>query len=288
MRSITLLKRITVLSALCIAASPLVPGHASAGWPPPPNATAMDMADPANWPNDPGYGYSANNDGQWNLYSFIPTVAKLVRKEETASGMSVDLAWSVTTGDPSVVIAITDSGIKWDEDDLLDKAWLNVKELANHKPTHADGSACGGTGEFAGFDCNGDGIFSVSDYKDTLSLTPAASARDPPSDRNGNGKLDAGGIIQNFSDGLDDDGHGHVERISGGDVRRGDHDTCAATGAHGGESEPNARRAPATGRLQKRGSRIHAQGETCGNQTPFHEASLVHSLYPSSIIQLTS
>jgi MYXO-CTERM domain-containing protein len=224
MRSVSLLKRVTVLLALGAAASPLVPGHASAGWPPPPTATAKDMADPANWPNDPNYGYSDTNEGQWNFYSFMPTIATHVRPQETASGMSIDLAWRLTTGDPQVVIAVTDSGIKWDDDDLIDKAWLNHKELVNHKPTHADGSACGGTGELAGFDCNGDGILTVSDYKDTVTLTPAASAGHPLGDRNGNGKLDAGDLILNFSDGVDDDGNGYVDDISGWDFMKDDND----------------------------------------------------------------
>ncbi len=54
--------------------------------------------------------------------------------------MSVDMAWRLTIGDPSVKIVITDSGIKWDEADLIEKAFLNDKELANHKPQHADGT----------------------------------------------------------------------------------------------------------------------------------------------------
>ena len=70
----------------------------------------LDPADPANWPNDPGYGYNDSNDGQWNLYSFMPTTATHVRSQETASGMSFDLAWRLTIGDPSILIAITDSG----------------------------------------------------------------------------------------------------------------------------------------------------------------------------------
>ena len=224
MRSVPLLKRLSLVLALGVAASPLVPGHASAGWPPPPNATAKDMADPANWPNDQGYGFSASSDGQWNLYSFIPSVAKSVRPQETASGMSVDLAWRLTIGDPSVVIAVTDSGIKWDEDDLIEKVWLNDKELVNHKPLHSDGSACGGTGALAGFDCNGDGLLTVSDYKDTPTLTPAASMGHPLGDRNGNGKLDAGDLIQNFSDGIDDDGNGYVDDIAGWDFMKDDND----------------------------------------------------------------
>jgi MYXO-CTERM domain-containing protein len=224
MRSVPLLKRLSLVLALGVAAGPLLPGHAAAGWPPAPNATSKDLADPANWPNDPGYAYSDSSDGQWNLYSFIPSVAKNIRPQETASGMSVDLAWRLTIGDPSVVIAITDSGIKWDEDDLIEKVWLNYKELANHKPLHADGTACGGTGELLGFDCNGDGVLTVSDYKDTPTLTPAASMGHPLGDRNGNGKLDAGDLIQNFSDGVDDDGNGYVDDIAGWDFMKDDND----------------------------------------------------------------
>ena len=45
--------------------------------------------------------YSADRDGQWNYYSFIPTPSGSVmpRPEETASGMSIDLAWRLTIGD---------------------------------------------------------------------------------------------------------------------------------------------------------------------------------------------
>src|SRR5215475_6981574 len=117
MRSFTLEKRLAAVALIGGVASSLVPGHASAGWPPA-TATAKDVADPSNWPNDPGYGWSAQSDGQWNLYGFMPSVATAVRKQETASGMSVDLAWRLTIGDDSVHIAITDSGIEWDNDDL--------------------------------------------------------------------------------------------------------------------------------------------------------------------------
>ncbi|MFT3767117.1 MAG: S8 family serine peptidase [Minicystis sp.] len=239
MRSIPLLKRLTVLCALGVAASPLLPGHASAGWPPPPNATPATMADPANWPNDPGYAYSTTENGQWNLYSFMPSVSKNVRKEETASGMSIDLAWRLTVGDPSIVIAVTDSGIKWDEDDLLDKVYLNHRELVGHKPLHGDGTPCGGTGELAGFDCNGDGILTVSDYKDSPNLTPAATPGHPLGDRNGNGKLDAGDLILNFSDQMDDDGNGYVDDIAGWDFMKDDNNPYDDTRYGHGTGEAN-------------------------------------------------
>jgi MYXO-CTERM domain-containing protein len=216
--------RLPLLLALAAVVTPaLVPADAAAGWPPAPNATPADLAKPDSWPNDPGYAYSATDDGQWNLYSFMPSVAH-PRSEETASGMSVDMAWRMTIGDPSVKIVITDSGIKWDEADLIEKAFLNDKELANHKPTHADGTACGGEGPLAGFDCNSDGVLSVSDYADTPALTPEASMGHPKGDRNNNGKLDAGDLILNFSDGIDDDGNGYVDDISGWDFMKDDND----------------------------------------------------------------
>ena len=224
MRSFTRLERLSALLVLGVAASPLVPGHAAAGWPPPPTATAVDVADPANWPNDPGYAWSPTSTGQWNLYGFMPSSATNVRPQETASGMSIDLAWRLTTGDDSIRIAITDSGIEWDDTDLIEKVWLNYAELKNHKPLHSDGTACGGTGVLAGFDCNGDGILTVSDYKDTPNLTPAASAGHPLGDRNGNGVLDAGDLILNYSDGVDDDGNGYIDDIAGWDFMKDDND----------------------------------------------------------------
>ncbi|AUX35152.1 MULTISPECIES: FG-GAP-like repeat-containing protein [Sorangium] len=208
------------------AAGALVPSDASGGWPPPASASAADMADPENWPNDPDYGPSATQSGQWSFYSFLPAPSGSVRPrpEESAAGMAIDLAWRRTQGDPRVRIAVTGSGILWDDGDLLEKVWLNRGELAPFKPLHADGAACAGDGELAGFDCNGDGVLSASDYKDTPGLTPAASEGRPQGDRNGNGRLDAGDLILHFSDGIDDDQNGYVDDIAGWDFFKNDND----------------------------------------------------------------
>ncbi|MEZ4297166.1 MAG: FG-GAP-like repeat-containing protein [Polyangiaceae bacterium] len=219
--------------------SPLAAHNAGAAWPPPETATAKDMADPVNWPNDPDYAFTDKNDGAWNYYSFMPSVAVNVRPEETASGMSIDLAWRYTIGDPSVKIVVTDSGIKWDSYDLVDSAYLNAAELANHKPTMADGTACGGEGALAGFDCNGDGMLSVSDYKDTPALQPEASDGHPKGDKNNNGLLDAGDIILNFSDGVDDDQNGYTDDISGWDFMKNDNDPYDDTRYGHGTGEAN-------------------------------------------------
>ncbi|WP_437644343.1 S8 family serine peptidase [Sorangium sp. So ce362] len=208
------------------AAGALVPSDASGGWPPPPSASAADMADPESWPSDPEYGTSATQSGQWSFYSFIPAPSEGVRPrpEETAAGMAIDLAWRLTQGDPRVRIAVTDSGILWGEEDLLEKVWINRGELASYQPLHADGAPCAGDGELAGFDCNGDGVLSASDYKNTSWLTPAASEGRPQGDRNGNGRLDAGDLILHFSDGVDDDQNGYVDDIAGWDFFKNDND----------------------------------------------------------------
>jgi MYXO-CTERM domain-containing protein len=244
--------RLRALAAVCACAvaAVLAPGDAAADWPPTESMTAADMANPDNWPNDPGYAYSESEEGQWNLYSFIPTQepGSQLRPEETAAGMSVDLAWRYTQGDPRVLILITDSGIEWDNADLIETAWLNYRELATHKPNQA-GTACAGALDpckqpdlpvdycndptqipaelstlLAGMDCNGDGILTVSDYATTAELTPVADEMHPLGDRNRNSVLDPGDLILNFSDDIDDDGNGYVDDISGWDFMMNDND----------------------------------------------------------------
>lgn len=208
-----------------------------AAWPPAKDATVDDMKKPENWPNDPDYAYVAANttkasrSGQWQYFSFIPDRspnAPPIRSDETASGMSIDLAWRHTIGDPRVVIAVLDSGIRWDERDLLEKAYLNKGELQNHLPLRADSSACDPLDPAKPtvdlFDCNGDGILSVADYADFPGLTPEATDGRPKGDKNRNGVLDAGDLILNFSEGTDDDGNGYVDDISGWDFMKNDND----------------------------------------------------------------
>jgi hypothetical protein len=207
---------------------PLVVSDVGAAWPPLPDA---DMSDPSNWPNDPGYAWSEDSDGQWNYYSFMVPNPN-VRPEETATGMSIDQAWRVTTGDPRIIVAVHDSGIKWDERDLIEAAFINHRELQTHRPTNA-GTACaelsavvypGEPALRAAFDCNGDGILTVADYATTPELTPPADDMHPQGDRNRNGVLDAGDLIANFSDGNDDDANGYIDDISGWDFMKDDND----------------------------------------------------------------
>ncbi|MGH7294033.1 MAG: S8 family serine peptidase, partial [Polyangiaceae bacterium] len=228
-----------VLAAVAAAGAFLGRRDAEANnWPP---ARGADMTDPANWPNDPGY------NGAWNYWSWLPKqvgASKPFLDPDTklgASGMHIDVGWTYTTGRPDVKIAIIDCGIKWDESDLADKAWLNPKELGGaHMPQTAAGAACGGTGALAGYDCNGDGIFSVSDYAADPRVAPVVT--DPTDvcfpganpdnkgqprmmgDKNKNCLLDAGDLIALFSDGVDDDTNGYTDDISGWDFYKNDND----------------------------------------------------------------
>lgn len=254
--------RIALGSAFALACG-LFTGTGTAGWPPELSYTAEDMADPANWPNDPSFHYCPSaspycadgndRDGQWNYYSFIPTQQGelTLRSDEFASGMSIDLAWRYSQGSDDVIIAVMDSGIRWNEGDLLESAWLNPLELAAFKPKHGDGSDCADipgpnqTVKLAAYDCNGDGIFSVSDYAETPSLQPPASEGHPLGDLNNNGVLDGGDIILNFSDGIDDDQNGYVDDISGWDFMKDDNNPYDDTRYGHGTGE--ARDSTATG-----------------------------------------
>ena len=235
MRRNVVLRAAGALFALGLA-SLVFPTHgARAAWPPQPTD---DFTNPANWPNDPGYS------GRWNYWSFLPkqdqgTSPYLSADQKLgASGMSVDRAWALTTGSPNVRIAILDSGIEWDQPDLANKEWLNAAELKGvARPQDKNGVVCGGTGDLAGYDCNGDGIFNVADYRDDPRISPVVAGEkcldgmdpDKPTkndrilgDVNRNCLLDAGDIIELFSDGTDDDLNGYTDDIGGWDFYRND------------------------------------------------------------------
>jgi hypothetical protein len=137
-------------------------------------------------------------------------------------GMSVDLAWQVSTGRPDVLIAVLDSGIEWDDvgamRDLARKVRLNRRELplprdaAGH--TKPESSAAGAFLNPDAADLNDDGVFDVADY--------AADAR--VTDANGNGLLDPQDLIRAFSDGSDADANGYTDDVAGWNFLDDDND----------------------------------------------------------------
>ena len=179
---------------------------ANPNWPDP-DATRAELADPSTWPDDPDYGPNTSGlGGMWELWSFVPpefrdVAGHRVEEEELGAGAHVDRAWQVTIGDPRVVIAVLDTGIYWEQSDLVRKLYLNVGEL----PV-PEGAAT--------HDANGDGIVNIDDYTADTRVT----------DLNANGLLDPGDLIRAFSDGVDDDANGYVDDISGWDFFKNDND----------------------------------------------------------------
>jgi hypothetical protein len=196
------------------------------------------MRDRSHWPDD--------FDGRWSYLSYFPErrpgAGPLDPSDQKlgASGMSIDRAWTHTVGHPDVRIAVLDSGIEWDAADLVNQAALNLGELGRDeaRPRDRAGQACGGTGPLAGYDCNADGVFDVSDYRDDPRFAPPVPGEPcfvehdrsrPGGDRirgdlNRNCILDPGDLILMFSDGVDGDANGYVDDICGWDFLANDND----------------------------------------------------------------
>ena len=205
MRRILLAAPALVL-ALALAAPAL-------GWPNGPDEDPR--LDP---PNDPGFG------GQWNLWSYVPEEWASFpgfREEELAMGTGIhaDRAWQVTTGDRRVLIAVLDSGAYWDNKDLVNKYYLNRGELGGCKPAPVAGSAPGSDE----FDVDGSGWFDIRDYYAAAGGEQAQIAASDL-DQNANGMLDPQDLLIKCSDGVDDDGNGYVDDISGWDFFADDND----------------------------------------------------------------
>ena len=189
----------------------------------------------AQWPNNPDEdpllappndgSYIQRNTagdivgGEWNFWSFAPPNFTALRAEEKAIGlgMHADRAWQVTPGDSRIVVAVLDSGIKWDERDLAEQHVLNRAEL---EPIGATAQPLGPP-QAGGddWDINADGILTIADY--------VANDRDPQIarfDDNANGVLEGQDFIRKFSDGVDDDNNGYIDDISGWDCMVDDND----------------------------------------------------------------
>lgn len=206
-------------------------GPAAHAWP-----NGPDEDPRAAPPNDPGY------NGQWNLWSFIPedwrgNIQHAIELE-MGTGIHADRAWQVTTGDRRVIIAVHDSGAYWDNTDLVNKYFLQRAELAGCKPTPL-AEPPEGADEF---DVDGSGWFDIRDYYAAAGSQAAALEE---WDRNQNGMIDPQDLILKCSDGIDNDGNGYIDDISGWDFFMDDNDAYDDTRFGHGNGE--ARDAAAEG-----------------------------------------
>ena len=200
-------------------------------------------------PNDPGYDGAEPDDpdgvGNTNIYdeAFGLFGWPSQRSRATAiyrdgpntgqpqvSGFNASGAWKLDRGRPDSVIAILDTGIKWDRSELRTQIHLNKGELPvpNHNratPVSDASSVPGGScAQMAdAYDANGDGAFNVLDYVcDDRVATNAGAHGDP-------NLLDAEDLIKTFSDGTDADANGFVDDIAGWDFFDNDNDPYDAS-----------------------------------------------------------
>ena len=195
--------RRTRLAATTVACLAALAGSALAAFPnDPPDDPSYDSAE--------GGGpttclqHSVNNE-QHYLYSFMPDCPPLDSDPDDAAGMSIDSAWDdFTTGGHGTLIAYIEAGINWHDDpeELADRVFLNAGELpAPTTPKH-------------------DGQLNAEDYANTK-------------DANENGLVDPEDIIVRFSDGVDDDGNGYTDDISGWDFYDHQNDPATVDTAYG-------------------------------------------------------
>ena len=146
-----------------------------------PHPAAAASCFPQCAPNDPGYDPAASdptktwNDGQWYLWSHLPSSAPIASDPENSSGMFVDSAWKkFGAGRDDVLIAYMEGGVNWrisEARELRLREYLNTGELPY--PQNAQGLTkpqLASQGQVFSntnpFDLNDDGVVNVDDYKD--------------------------------------------------------------------------------------------------------------------------
>ena len=99
---------------------------------------------------------------QWNLANngdLRPT--KFIK----GADVNVEKAWELTTGDPSIIVAILDEGVDVSHPDLKASMWVNEGEIWK---SHEDNDGNGYVGDYHGYNfVNGDGVISVDTRYDT-------------------------------------------------------------------------------------------------------------------------
>ena len=129
-----------------------------------------------------------------------------------------------------MLVAVTDSGIEWNEGQLTNQLFLNQGELP--PPIGCPGS------DGIKYDVNGDGRFNVHDYTTTTGQKLRAGGDGVRLARQRQERQrhhrSRGSRSSSFSDGKDDDGNGYVDDISGWDFFHDDNDPMDDTGfGHG-------------------------------------------------------
>jgi len=200
---LSILTRVLAASALLLVSAPS-PGTAEIPLP----ASYPDCATGGDCPPD------FDLSGDWNLSSRYPNESNpgnlLAAEQGLGSGLAADRAWQTTTGRPDVVIAVLDSGVHWEHGDLLNKHYLHIGELPAPDGYPRDASGA----HRDTYDFNGDGVFNMEDWAEDARITPDLGVN---STGHPDSVKDPSDLIAYFSDGVDDDGNGFIDDVSGWD-----------------------------------------------------------------------
>jgi Subtilase family len=200
-----------------------------------PNDPAYDSAEPTD---EDAVGASNIYDERFGLFGWPSQRSRLTAiygdgphtGQPQVSGFNASGAWKLDRGRPDAVIAILDTGIKWDRGNLRTQVHLNRGELpipdhARSTPVSDASTVPGGScsNMASAYDANGDGAVSVLDYVCDSRVAANDGAHGNPS------LLDAEDLIAAFADHSDADSNGFLDDIAGWDFFDNDNDPYDAS-----------------------------------------------------------